>query len=54
MNKEDVYKYYNWNPSDGDYNVPEYEKKDKHNMFSICALSFYHKIIKIIMIKFFL
>ncbi|MFZ4590928.1 MAG: hypothetical protein ACOYN6_08020 [Ignavibacteria bacterium] len=53
MNKEDVYKYYGWNPSDGDYKPPSSEDNDSHHNFSFYALKFYHQILRVITLKFF-
>jgi len=53
MNNEDVYKYYGWNPSDGDYKSPESEILIIHISFSIFAIRFYKKLIRVITLKFF-
>jgi hypothetical protein len=53
MNKEDVYKYYGWNPSDGDYRTPESEMEKEKNGFSFFAIRFYHKFLRIVTLRFF-
>ncbi|MCX6158266.1 MAG: hypothetical protein WCK13_02720 [Ignavibacteriota bacterium] len=53
MNNEDVYKYYGWNPSDGDYTDPVYEEVRVHNKFSIFVRNFYNKFLRVITLKFF-
>lgn len=53
MNFEEVYKYYGWNPADGDYKSPDSVELIRHHKFSFYALRFYNKVIKIITIKFF-
>lgn len=53
MNKEEVYKYYDWNPSDGDYKTPIYDEEVIRHKFSFYAIRIYHKLLRVITLKFF-
>jgi hypothetical protein len=53
MNKEDVYKYYGWNPSDGDYKPPIQQEVVRHSIFLLYAGNMYKLFLKIIFLKFF-
>lgn len=53
MNKEDVYKYYGWNPSDGDYEPPLQQEVVKHRFLAIYASNMFNLFLKIITLKFF-
>jgi hypothetical protein len=53
MKNEDVYKYYGWNPSDGNHKALDSEELINSHSFSFYALRFYNKVIKIITLKFF-
>ncbi len=53
MNKEEVYRYYGWSPSDGDYKAPVNEKKTGNGKFSLYAAKLYQKLLRVIMLRFF-
>jgi len=53
MKNEDVYKFYGWNPSDGDYKSPNSERVILHSPFSYYFIRIYNKLKRVIILKFF-
>lgn len=53
MNNEDVYKYYGWNPSDGDYKSPDSDRIIVHSPISYYVIRIYKRLMRVITIKFF-